>query len=117
MKVHRLCWAFYLICFSLRSTKEVALLGLGSGETARAILADAELKSLTVAELEPAIILAARQLRRCPFNLDPRLNIKRVDGRNMLSMSDKQYDVIISQPGETMEKFHLNIFIPENSGN
>ncbi len=95
--------------------KNVFLLGLGNGVTARAILDSPEVQHLTVAEMEPAVVDAARFLRKISNNVygqkesennelfspaQKRLNIKIVDGRNLLSQLDSRYDVIISQASE-----------------
>jgi len=110
------------IMFSLPQPKDVFLLGLGSGVTAKAILYSPEVEKLTVAEIEPAVIAAAQYLEpiinknvyqdldqglsinrtdhKSSGLKDKRMSIKISDGCNVLSMFDHSYDVIVSQPGE-----------------
>ncbi len=85
--------------------KEAFLLGLGSGLTAKTLLSNLKLKRLMIAELEPCVIEAAKYLDRYyQFDLpsldDQRVQIVSADGRNILSLQNKTYDVIVSQPGE-----------------
>jgi spermidine synthase len=80
--------------------KESALIiGMGTGVT----LGSAQLHSLKqidVVELEPAVIRASDYFRNLSMvqKDDPRLKIIVNDGRNQLLVSDKTYEVIISQP-------------------
>ncbi len=84
--------------FSLREPKAAFLIGFGSGVTAQALLTNSSLEDLTAAELEPAVLAAAQHLKR--YVPDRRLNVKITDGRNLLSMLNHSYDIIVSQAGE-----------------
>jgi spermidine synthase len=80
---------------------DVAIIGLGSGDTAWAAGCRPETRSVTVFELaapQPVLLstLAAREelpdLRR--FLRDPRLRLRVADGRNALTVGTQQYDLI-----------------------
>jgi spermidine synthase len=79
--------------------KDVFVLGLGSGITGGAVLAH-PVQSLIVAENCKPVIEAAKIFQ--PFNYDmlsdARTRIVPEDGRTILKLSPKQYDVIISEP-------------------
>jgi hypothetical protein len=81
--------------------KDVAIIGLGSGDTAWASLCRPETRSLDVFEIsggQPRLLrrLADREplpdLRR--FLADPRLAVHVADGRHALARSKKLYDII-----------------------
>ncbi|PWU01994.1 MAG: hypothetical protein C5B53_02185, partial [Candidatus Melainabacteria bacterium] len=89
-------------------TKSVLLIGLGSGATAGAILDSQEVEDLTVAELEEAVFEAQPYFARSNGHADEifrgskqsRLNKIAIDGRSLLSLTRKPYQVIVCQPGE-----------------
>jgi spermidine synthase len=79
----------------------VAIIGLGSGDTAWAAGCRPETRSLTVFEIAgPQPVLLSRLARTQdvpglrPFLEDPRLTLRLADGRNALAMSSQPYDVI-----------------------
>ncbi len=104
--------------YCLPAPKNVFLLGFGAGVTAQTILRNPHVKELMVAELEPAVINASEYFKPyfslvfapniaqfnmipyVPHGLDKRLKIDISDGRSLLSMLNKRYEAIISQPGE-----------------
>ncbi|MDQ7821375.1 MAG: fused MFS/spermidine synthase [Candidatus Eremiobacteraeota bacterium] len=90
----------YLPALSLKSPRNVFILGLGSGITVKAVLDFPEIESVECAELEPAVIEAQKFF--APYNgnilSDPRLKMLPNDGRNALLCSKKLYDIIISEP-------------------
>jgi len=80
---------------------EVAVIGLGSGETAAALLSRKETRSLTVFEIaaaQPRLLRAVAGIARLPdlerFLRDERVRIVPADGRNALLRSDRRYDLI-----------------------
>ncbi|HET7746807.1 MAG TPA: fused MFS/spermidine synthase, partial [Vicinamibacteria bacterium] len=83
------------------SPTDIAIIGLGSGDTAWASAARPETKSLTVFEIsgpQPRILSTLAQQRpvaglRQLLN-DPRLRIREADGRNALEQEGRYYDVI-----------------------
>jgi spermidine synthase len=58
------------------------------------------LETIDCVEISPAMIEAARYFDEFNYQVldDPRVNIIIEDGRNYLSLTDKEYDVILSQP-------------------
>lgn len=93
--------------FGSASPENAFLLGYGTGLTARSILLNAAIKNLTVAELEPAVIEASRsivpyygQIFSLNESANKKMQIKVMDGRCLLSLLNKRYDMIVSQPGE-----------------
>ena len=80
-------------------SKEVFLLGLGSGITGGAAL-NHPIDHLTIAENCEPILHAAKLFE--PWNRDvlhePRTLLYHEDGRTVLKLSPKKYDVIISEP-------------------
>ncbi len=81
---------------------DVAVIGLGSGETAWAVACRSEIRRLDVFEIaasQPRLLraLARENLqdqRLARFLVDPRLHITAADGRNALLRSDARYDII-----------------------
>ena len=79
--------------------KRALVIGLGSGVT----LGHAgryPLTTLDCAELDPAVIDAARLFKAYNYGIhdDPRVRIFAADGRNFLLANQAPYDVIISEP-------------------
>ncbi len=92
----------------------VLIIGLGSGMT----LAAAErhpVQAIDMVELEPAVIRASEFF--VPFTgdvlADSRVNLIVADGRNHLALSDRQYDVIISEPSNVWVSGMANLFTQE----
>lgn len=79
------------------SPKRVAILGLATGITAGAALEHPEVEQITVVELIPEVVEAARYFAESNggLHLDPRVRIVDNDARSYLYASRSQYDVII----------------------
>lgn len=79
--------------------KDVAVIGLGTGMTVKAVGAF-PVESLQVLEIEPAMVEAAAYFKDKIGNIlkDPRVKIIPSDGRNYMLAVPKLYDVIISEP-------------------
>jgi spermidine synthase len=80
---------------------DVAIIGLGSGDTAWAAACRPETRSLTVFEIagpQPVLLSRLARTREVPglraFLEDPRLALHVADGRNALSRSDRSYDLV-----------------------
>jgi len=80
--------------------RKVWVLGLGTGMTLGAVSVHPEVEKITLAEIEPNVVPAARMFRR--FNHDvldsPKLSIHYNDGRNDLLTTKEKYDVITADP-------------------
>jgi spermidine synthase len=80
---------------------KVAVIGLGSGETASALASRKETRELVVFEIaaaQPRLLRAVAGIARLPdlerFLRDDRVRIVVADGRNALLRSDERYDLI-----------------------
>lgn len=82
------------------AAEEVLVVGLGSGVTAGAVLAHPTVRRVDVVEITPEVVEAARWF--APHNRgaldDPRLRLVIEDAKSFLRISDRQYDVIASEP-------------------
>lgn len=78
--------------------KQVAFIGLATGTTASAALDYPEVERITVMELVPEVVEAARHFTEQNGGVldDPRLDLIVDDGRRVLGSADDQYDVIVS---------------------
>jgi spermidine synthase len=108
----------YLPMFFKDNPQSALVIGQGSGITLGAVEQFA-VKDIDLVEISPAVIEGSRYFG--PFNHhaldDERLTVILEDGRNHVALSDKKYDVIISEPSNpwisgvgalfTIDFFHL----------
>ena len=74
--------------------RKVLLIGLGAASLTKFLYRNLPLAKLTVAEIEPRVVAAARQFFKLPD--DPkRLNIVIADGAKFVAENDKTYDLIL----------------------
>lgn len=80
-------------------SKDVFILGLGSGITAGAVLGH-PIESLVVAENCGPVIEAAKHFNKWNRSAmdNPKTKLYKEDARTVLRLGDRQYDVIISEP-------------------
>lgn len=80
--------------------RQVAVIGLGTGMTVKAIGTFPSVKGIEVLEIEPAIVEAARFFAEKNGKIldDPRVRVVPTDGRNYLMAAPRLYDLIISEP-------------------
>lgn len=86
--------------------RRVLLIGLGAASLTKFLYRNFPLAKLTVVEIEPRVVAAARQFFKLPD--DPlRLNIVIADGAQFIAENDKTYDLILvdgfdedARPGE-----------------
>jgi predicted membrane-bound spermidine synthase len=80
-------------------SKEVFILGLGSGITAGALLAH-PVEHVTIAENCEPVLRAVQFFAKWNRNplADPRVRVHNEDARTVLKLSPQKYDVIISEP-------------------
>ena len=89
-----------------RFPRRVLLIGLGAASLTKFLYRNRPLANLTIVEIEPRVVAAARQFFKLPE--DPRrLNIVIADGAQFVAETDKQYDLILvdgfdknARPGE-----------------
>jgi spermidine synthase len=80
--------------------EDVLVVGLASGITAGAVLADDRVRDLTVLEIEPAVVGASRSfdaVSGAPLD-DPRTALVIDDARAWLRRTDRRFDVVVSEP-------------------
>lgn len=79
--------------------KDVFIIGLGSGMTAGAALTH-PIARADVIEISPEVVEASRffKAENRDALADPRTNLIIGDGRSHLALSDRKYDVIVSEP-------------------
>jgi spermidine synthase len=82
-----------------RDPKEVFIIGLGSGMTAGAALTH-PIARADVIEIAPEVVKASEFFKTENRNAlaDPRMNLIIGDGRSHLALSERKYDVIVSEP-------------------
>ena len=77
-----------------RFPRKVLLIGLGAASLTKFLYRNYPLAKLTVGEIEPRVVAAARQFFKLPE--DPlRLNIVIADGSEYIAERDKTYDLIL----------------------
>lgn len=77
-----------------RFPRKVLLIGLGAASLTKFLYRNQPLAKLTVVEIEPAVIAAARQFFKLPE--DPRrLKIVIADGAEFIANSEQSYDLIL----------------------
>lgn len=105
----------YLPVLYHQAPEDVFIVGLGSGITARAVLDFPSIRSVTCAELEPAVVEASRFFASINGDVlkNKRFTLKIDDGRNALLASSKQYDIIISEPSNPWIAGIGNLFTKE----
>ena len=83
-----------------RNPEDVLVIGLGSGMTAGATSVHPGVKSVTLVEIEPKVIGAAKTFQEYNHHVldNPNLRILFNDGRNFLTTSTQKYDVITADP-------------------
>lgn len=101
--------------FAFNATaREVLLIGLASGVTAGSV-ATHPVKHITVVEIEPAVGEAAREFSAFNNRVldDPRLELIYDDGRHFLAVSDRKFDLIISEPSNPWMSGPARLFTRE----
>jgi spermidine synthase len=94
--------------------RRALVIGLGTGVTAGS-LAQHGLDAVDVAELEPAMIEAARFFEAENHGVlrDPRVRIVAGDGRHILAAAPTPYDIIVSEPSNPWIAGVANLFTRE----
>ena len=97
-----------------KDPKAVAIIGLGSGVTAAAALKH-PIEKLDVIEISPEVVEASRFFSRVNAGAltDPRVELILGDGRNHVRYTQRQYDVIISEPSNPWMAGMASLFTRE----
>ena len=95
-------------------TERVLVIGLGSGMTVGAVTLY-PVKAVDVVEVEPAVVEASEYFRAFTGDAlrDPRVSLVIADGRHHLAMTDRRYDVIVSEPSNLWISGIANLFSRE----
>ncbi len=89
----------YIGIFLNPNARQTAVIGLGTGMTAKALSAF-PVTEIDVLEIEPSMIKTATFFNEGNGNIleDPRVHVIQTDGRNYFLATRKRYDVISSEP-------------------
>lgn len=95
--------------------EEVLVVGLGSGITVGAVEQYDEVVKVDVIEIEPAIVEAAKLFAKDNKEAmdDPRLEMIVWDARHFLLGSERQYDMVTSEPSNPWFKGNASLFTQE----
>ncbi len=95
--------------------KDVLVVGLGAGITLGTVTQFAEAKSIEVAEIDPAVVQATAYFKNDNHDVlnNSRVKVIAADGRNHLSLNDKKYDVISSEPSNLWVSGNQYLFTKE----
>lgn len=83
-----------------KNPRKILVIGLGTGMTLGAVSVHPNLEELTLVEIEPNVIGAARTFDNYNNRVldNPKLQIVFNDGRNFLATTNRKYDVITADP-------------------
>lgn len=97
-----------------KDADDALVIGLGSGMTLSAVERHS-VRSIDVVEIEPVVVEANKYFEDFTNRAlnDRRVNLIVGDGRNHLALTDKQYDVIISEPSNPWISGMANLFTRE----
>jgi len=96
--------------------KDACVIGLGSGITLGALAKYPTYRRLDCVEISDQVIKAARCFDEYNDNVltaDSRVNLIRADGRNHLLLTDRTYDIIVSEPSNPWIAGVSNLFTRE----
>jgi spermidine synthase len=80
--------------------RDVLVIGFGGGISAATAAAFPGVETIRVAEISAAVIDGARWFDQANHDVlaDPRVDLRVADGRNLLRLSPREYDVVVSLP-------------------
>jgi len=92
--------------------RNALIIGLGSGITAGSLAMHGSIESVSVLEISPEVIEAARYFAEDNHNVlsNPKLELVAADARNYALATRRQWDLIISQPSEPGTSGVSNLF-------
>jgi len=98
-----------------RRELDVAVIGLGSGITAGLLGRAEDVSRVTVVEISPTLIEAARWFSEANHDLlgNPRVRVVPMDGFKYFARLDRPVDVIVSEPSVPWVAGVENLFTPE----
>lgn len=96
------------------AARDVCVIGLGSGMSVGSLLLF-DVEHVDVAEISQEVVEASRFFdadSHAPLD-DPRVRLHRADGRNLLLLTGRQYDLILSEPSNPWISGISNLFTRE----
>ena len=94
--------------------RRALLISYGAGNTAQALLSDAQLEQLTVVDVSPEILAASPVMHGAQDPLrDPRVRLVREDGRHFLRTRREQFDIITAEPPPPVIAGVVNLYTKE----
>lgn len=104
----------YIGIFLNPNARQAAVIGLGTGMTARALSAF-PVTGIDVLEIEPAMVKTATFFNEKNGKIleDPRVRVIQTDGRNYFLATNKHYDVISSEPSNPWIAGVANLYTRE----
>ena len=96
------------------AAREVCIIGLGSGMSVGSLLLF-DVERVDVAEISQGVVEGSRYFdpdSHAPLD-DPRVHLHRADGRNLLLLADRRYDMILSEPSNPWISGVSNLFTRE----
>lgn len=95
--------------------RDVLVVGWGTGMTVGAVSLYDGVEHIDAIEISDAVIGADREFADVNYNVrnDPRLTLIQQDGRNHLLLTDKKYNVIVSEPSNPWVAGMANLFTRE----
>ena len=93
--------AAHIPMFHHKHPEDVLVIGIGTGQTAKRFLMHPAIKSLDCVDLEEELVELVRQYFDSQWLDDPRVHQIFDDGRNFLAHTQKKYDVISIEAGQT----------------
>lgn len=80
--------------------RDAAVIGLATGVTMNSVAQYPSIRSIDCIEIDPEMAQACRMFDHVNGRIldDPRVHLIIQDGRNHLTLTDKQYDIIFSEP-------------------
>ena len=115
--LHSQSWLTAMPVAARPDAENVLVIGFGGGVAVEGV--PASVAEVDVIELESEVINANRQLsgrRAIDPLVDPRVNIVINDARNALRLTDKTWDVIVSQPSHPWTAGASHLFTREFAG-
>ena len=95
---------------------DVCIIGLGAGLTLASTASHADYERIDCVEISSEVIEAAEYFADVTNHVvrdDPRVNMIRADGRNHLLLTDRKYELIVSQPSNPWLAGVSNLFTRE----
>ncbi len=95
-----------------RNPNNALIIGLGSGITAGAVAAHANIEEITVLEIVPEVVEASAffAVENQQVLQDPRVEVVTADARNYVLSTDQTWDIIISEPSNPWISGISNLF-------